>query len=317
MRTPFRILTLVATLNVAGVSNAASTQVLYEMAVYGVNSTPLSSSNTTTSFTAQPIATGNQNIGASGNGSGNSNAYASATPGILKASISSSADNVAATFSNRASTADSRALANFIDEITINPLNTGLIGNTVTVSGNLLLSGIMLAGAVDNNVGIQDSYGQVFINVSGTGVPTNWGCTSFTYTGCVRNGLYGGVAVNQQNLPPSVIPFSFSAVLGTSTSIQYTLELQGRSNAFARGCDDVTLPCGALSVASMSADFGHSLLWGGITIADSLSNPIDFTVTSTSQFDYKQAAVVPVPAAAWLFGSGLVGLIGVARRKSR
>ncbi|MBT8120578.1 MAG: VPLPA-CTERM sorting domain-containing protein, partial [Gammaproteobacteria bacterium] len=26
-------------------------------------------------------------------------------------------------------------------------------------------------------------------------------------------------------------------------------------------------------------------------------------------------AVVPVPAAAWLFGSGLIGLIGVARRK--
>jgi len=30
--------------------------------------------------------------------------------------------------------------------------------------------------------------------------------------------------------------------------------------------------------------------------------------------DFGQAAV-PVPAAAWLFGSGLVGLIGVARRK--
>jgi hypothetical protein len=30
-----------------------------------------------------------------------------------------------------------------------------------------------------------------------------------------------------------------------------------------------------------------------------------------------QWAVVPVPAAIWLFGSGLIGLIGVARRKSR
>ena len=28
-----------------------------------------------------------------------------------------------------------------------------------------------------------------------------------------------------------------------------------------------------------------------------------------------QAAVVPVPAAAWLFGSGLLGLVGMARRK--
>jgi hypothetical protein len=28
-------------------------------------------------------------------------------------------------------------------------------------------------------------------------------------------------------------------------------------------------------------------------------------------------SAVPVPAAVWLFGSGLLGLIGVARRKSR
>ncbi len=28
-----------------------------------------------------------------------------------------------------------------------------------------------------------------------------------------------------------------------------------------------------------------------------------------------QVGVVPVPAAVWLFGSGLVGLVGVARRK--
>ena len=29
-----------------------------------------------------------------------------------------------------------------------------------------------------------------------------------------------------------------------------------------------------------------------------------------------QASVIPVPAAAWLFGSGLLGLVGVARRKA-
>ena len=31
--------------------------------------------------------------------------------------------------------------------------------------------------------------------------------------------------------------------------------------------------------------------------------------------DNCRASVVPVPAAVWLFGSGLLGLIGVARRK--
>ena len=40
---------------------------------------------------------------------------------------------------------------------------------------------------------------------------------------------------------------------------------------------------------------------------------------STSQWDTlglpREATIVPVPAAVWLFGSGLLGLIGVARRK--
>jgi len=39
-----------------------------------------------------------------------------------------------------------------------------------------------------------------------------------------------------------------------------------------------------------------------------LLDPTSLTVTS--------AAVVPVPAAAWLFGSGLIGLIAVSRRKA-
>ena len=37
-----------------------------------------------------------------------------------------------------------------------------------------------------------------------------------------------------------------------------------------------------------------------------------FTASGTGEV---QGAVVPVPAALWLFGSGLIGLIGIARRK--
>jgi len=29
----------------------------------------------------------------------------------------------------------------------------------------------------------------------------------------------------------------------------------------------------------------------------------------------ERGAVIPVPAAVWLFGSGLLGLVGIARRK--
>ena len=36
----------------------------------------------------------------------------------------------------------------------------------------------------------------------------------------------------------------------------------------------------------------------------------DFTSITASN-----ASVIPVPAAVWLFGSGLLGLVGVARRR--
>lgn len=38
--------------------------------------------------------------------------------------------------------------------------------------------------------------------------------------------------------------------------------------------------------------------------------------SATVWFDNVTVSAVPVPAAAWLFGSGLVGLVGVARRKA-
>ena len=42
----------------------------------------------------------------------------------------------------------------------------------------------------------------------------------------------------------------------------------------------------------------------------------DYTTSSgTASFLVRDVTVVPVPAAIWLFGSGLIGLIGIARRK--
>jgi hypothetical protein len=58
------------------------------------------------------------------------------------------------------------------------------------------------------------------------------------------------------------------------------------------------------SISSAEADFSASARFLSVDV------PTDVTWTSASgQF------LVPIPAAVWLFGSGLIGLIGVARRK--
>jgi len=41
----------------------------------------------------------------------------------------------------------------------------------------------------------------------------------------------------------------------------------------------------------------------------------DWNLSSDGTLTYGDVSAVPVPAAVWLFGSGLVGLVGIARRK--
>lgn len=73
---------------------------------------------------------------------------------------------------------------------------------------------------------------------------------------------------------------------------------------------------------------------GGINAGDSFSAPSGFTSPITDHADYRvtfssdtlafslsgntiTVSQVPVPAAAWLFGSALIGMVGVTRRKAR
>jgi len=66
---------------------------------------------------------------------------------------------------------------------------------------------------------------------------------------------------------------------------------------------------------AISTDGGTN--WSSDTGYDYLENNtynVYFADGSVLEIDVR---VVPVPAAVWLFGSGLLGLVGVARRKSR
>lgn len=82
----------------------------------------------------------------------------------------------------------------------------------------------------------------------------------------------------------------------------------------------------AVSEADNGIEFGVSgLAAAGLIPNFSLSNPFDYTArfsgggsinSLTEDEALLSAQLVPVPAAVWLFGSGLAGLIGFARRRS-
>jgi hypothetical protein len=58
---------------------------------------------------------------------------------------------------------------------------------------------------------------------------------------------------------------------------------------------------------------GGSFVFGGTGWVD--ASPVTADDTSLLIYADFSPAVIPVPAAVWLFGSGLLGLIGIARRK--
>ena len=78
---------------------------------------------------------------------------------------------------------------------------------------------------------------------------------------------------------------------------------------------------GGLSTTFAAGDFGLKVLnWTGISVIQirNLTSPSSFQGASNIRYSYidnLQVSAVPVPAAAWLFGSGLLGLTGVARRR--
>lgn len=58
----------------------------------------------------------------------------------------------------------------------------------------------------------------------------------------------------------------------------------------------------------------------GISLYDASGDPVSsFTIDVASGSTYTAAGIVstvPLPTSVWLFGSGLLGLIGIARRKA-
>jgi hypothetical protein len=83
--------------------------------------------------------------------------------------------------------------------------------------------------------------------------------------------------------------------------VSFLVDLGGQSDAFKLATVNFTGDEGAMAGISLS----------GILLGDDLGAPIPFTVNGTD------INAVPVPAAVWLLGSGLVGIVGLRRRNRK
>jgi hypothetical protein len=151
------------------------------------------------------------------------------------------------------------------------------------------------------------------------GAFSNWrltsGCANILL--CAQTSYQGFASFASGVLVPSgdstgllsfVIEVPFGTTIDLLTSLLLTNQLLFGSLQTGVGAEGVA--------GSASADFTNTVVWGGmrgVTLTDG-TVVTDWTTTSGSGFDYGSASVIPLPAAAWLLGSGLLGLAGLRRR---
>ena len=100
-----------------------------------------------------------------------------------------------------------------------------------------------------------------------------------------------------------------SPVTGVNTNSEYSILIgAGNTKIFDVGTLFTAQPS-TLTVTLLASDF----VYGDTSVA--LRNRTPLEITRSAEF-LLTTSPVPVPAAVWLFGSGLLGLIGVARRKN-
>ena len=113
------------------------------------------------------------------------------------------------------------------------------------------------------------------VDLSGTGMPL--------VTKISRMNTFG---TNDIKDPDAINEFSFDMFSGVEKALQLKLQVSG--DAFAGGSRLSYFDAGS-AAAAFTADFSHTLEWGGITKVTNLltgEEVTDWTVTSASGYDY-------------------------------
>jgi hypothetical protein len=189
-------------------------------------------------------------------------------------------------------------------------VGSGTVGGTNgTINFSLDAGGNMTITSYAQDSYLNTAGGTFFVDALGASGVSNMGGSidglgnvAFDPTG--REGMAAGFATGI-----GVQPWNDSKKIG-----MYDQFTTGTSTNAAKG----TSPAFTLTGSILQDDgFGG---WAGTLVSAGNINGDNWTGFSNVQFSEVfnvsvVSAVVPVPAAVWLFGSGLLGLVGIARRR--
>ena len=118
----------------------------------------------------------------------------------------------------------------------------------------------------------------------------------------------------------STAPTFWGDEAGAQAATSAIITALGTSDASTAGSDSFLIPYqtrggGTITDGVDTIDIYFDAIATLNQEASATSAVDDFVSSNYNVSPYASFTVVPVPAAAWLFGSGLIGLIGIARRK--
>jgi len=272
-------------------------------------------------------ATNAGNVGFASNSGAFTNAATGTVDGFINSGVFSNSGSIsmqsdADTLSNSGILNNSGSLAlsggTLFNSGTIN--NNGMItvdANTVIAGdGSLVQSGgtTVVNGIVENNIdlngGILKGAGIIKGSVNNTGGSIQPGNSpgDFTIEGDLIVGIGGSI----------VMEFGNAAADGLN--VLGLFDLQVGSEIVFDLLDGLTVG----DVFTPTFDLGNYFSYGSATSADPFADIMLMASSDAGNFDLafdesgsfvsSAPSVVPVPAAVWLFGSGLLGLVGMARR---
>lgn len=193
-----------------------------------------------------------------------------------------------------------------------------VLGNSLSAFATVINFDSLAGGSVLGGEQVTTQYsglGVTFIDSYSGGAHANNTLTSLISGSSSPNVLWvdqsgGGSSGEYLKIDFSSPVDSFSTLYGTSLGANITLNAYHGTTLL--GTQTLV---GAIIIGDvLSGQIGFDSP-SGITSVQLFSNPVGSTSSYNFSIDNVTISSVPVPAATWLLGSGLLGLAGVARRK--